>query len=298
LLATALGPNKTPITDADVLYEVSLDDGACAGTWSALALDPSTPACESAGEAWEAVGPGTDWPNVKAIRVKVTFNTPLGPAGTVDVQFDTVNIPDTADGASDGATAELAADYIAPEYAWGQFGVTYSDATRTAPLTLSPPKVGVTLANGAFSVSKQIAGVGTEFAPASFDAQVTCTIDYQDAYGESHTAPLTFDGSHPGTLMLHIDNGLAAEVTSVPLGAECQVVEAGAVGTYGEVSREYSDAEFTITAGEVPQVVLTNVYAAPPLPRTGLDVGTPLLAAVLFLLGGAVMLRIARLKRS
>jgi hypothetical protein len=299
LSVTALGPDKTPIPDTNVLYEVSLNDNACTGTWSALALDPATPACESVGETWTAVGPSTDWPNVKAIRVKVTFKTPLGPAGTVDVQFDTVNIPETAVGASDGANAELAADYTAAEYAWGQFGVIYSDATRTAPLTMSPPKVGVTLANGSFSVFKQIVGEGTEYAPASFDAKVTCTIDYQDAYGESHTAPLTFDGSHTGTLLLHIDNGLAAEVTSVPLGTECQVVEAGAVGAYGEVAREYTDAEFTIAAGVTPQVVLTNVYAAPPpLPRTGLDVGTPLLAAVLFLLGGAVMLRIARLKRS
>jgi hypothetical protein len=299
LLATAQGPDGEPIAgaDVDVEYEVSFDNDACTGTWTALASDPSTVACTSAGETWEAVDPGTDWPNVRAIRVKVTFNVPLGPAGTVDVRFDTVNVPETGVGAHGGARVEMAAENAA-DFAWGQFGVTYSDATRIAPLRLSPPKVGVTLASGSFSVLKQITGFGTEYAPSSFAARLACTIDYLDSYGEQHQAPLTFDGSAIGTLALETETGLTAEVNAVPLGAQCQVTEAGEVGEFGEESRYYTDNEFTISAAATPQVVLTNVYAAPQMPFSGAALGTPLLAAILFLLAGAALLRVAGAKRS
>ncbi|MDR1078266.1 MAG: DUF5979 domain-containing protein, partial [Propionibacteriaceae bacterium] len=302
LQATALDANGVVIPDLTVQFEVSYDLAACEGTWTSLSLDPTGTPCTSSGEIWEVVDPddlSVDWAGVRAVRVSLSFDpaSPLGPAGTVDIQFDTVNVPNSAVGAEDGAESETIIDVDLIDTAWVQYGATYQDATRLAPLTLSPPKVGLALATGAFSVQKLITGTGLELAPTSFEATLACSLPYTDAFGNQRSAPLRFNGQTDGRLTLSQDDDLAAEVTKVPLGSVCQIGEAGAVGAYGEIAREAVDAQFTVEAEVVNLTVLTNVYVAPVVPKTGSDQRPPYLA-LLCLVAGAVLVYAARVRRA
>ncbi|MDR1212848.1 MAG: hypothetical protein LBK54_01910 [Propionibacteriaceae bacterium] len=303
LQATALDANGVVIPGLTTEYEVSYNAVACQGAWTALGQDPTVTPCTSANEVWETVDPNdlsVDWTNVRAIRVSLSFDqaSPLGPAGTVDVQFDTVNVPNSAVGAEDGAEAETSASVDAVDAAWIQYGATYHDATRLAPLKLSPPKVGLALNTGSFSVQKLITGTGTEVAPASFEATLSCSLPYTDAFGNPRSAPLRFNGQTDGRLTLSQAADLKAEVTKVPLGSVCQIGEAGSVGAYGEISRSAEADQFTVEAGLVNQTVLTNVYVARAVPATGSDQRPPYLALLCLVAGVALVCAARRSRRT
>jgi hypothetical protein len=303
LQAVALDSAGQPIPDVVFTFEVSRDTLACQDSWSAMALDASLLPCSSAGETWETVDPDdpdVDWSTVRAIRVTALFSpaTPLGPAGTVDILFDTVNVPNSVVGAEDGAESEAFVEVDLVDFAWSQFGATYHDPNRPNPLRLSPNKVGLSLSTGSFTVQKLIEGPGAELAPASFEATLSCSLPYIDSTGVLRSASLRFNGQTDGRLTLSQADGLEAEVARVPLGAVCQVGEAGSVGEFGEVSRASEASNFTVVIGEVNQTILTNVYAARVVPRTGSTQGPPYLALLSLLAGLTLVYAARRVRRA
>jgi hypothetical protein len=239
---------------AVVVTEVTTTPDVCAGTWAGL---EGHAVCEQSGEAWAPVDDATDWSAVTGLRVHVDLRSSTAGAllsgQFVDVTFSTVNVL-AGDDVVDGVPAGTAADAVV---AWNQFGAKYRDQGSATWAKIAPPKMGVQVLTGPIEVRKVVEGPAGGFAPASFGADVVCTLD---------GAPVDLGAAE--TLTLDEGNGYVARVDGLPLGARCDVTESGEPGDHGETTRSgtvrlevdaAAGADGVVPAAQV--ATLTNTYA-------------------------------------
>ncbi|SKA81575.1 conserved repeat domain-containing protein [Agreia bicolorata] len=241
-----------------ITWQVTDAADVCVG--SGATAWPSDPTCAShpAASAWfDGAAFDGDWSTVTGIRVVLDFTSTAGqalaPGGSAQVLYRTVNAPATADEPDRAPVTVPVGDPIA----WNQFG---AQAVLSVGGTLSraPIKAGVVLDSGSLQVTKTITGEGAAFAPDSFQATVSCTVD---------GAPVQFVGG--GVVTLDGQNGYSTRVDGIPLGAHCAVSENGDEGAYGETTRAVAPSSVSIdvptdAAAEVPEAqrfAITNDYA-------------------------------------
>ncbi len=238
---------------ATVVTEVTTTASACAGTWAGLTTGA---VCEQSGEQWQPVDGSTDWDAVTALRVRVDLRTSAGGAllsgQHVDVTFSTVNVL-SADDVADGVPAGTAADDVV---AWNQFGVKYRDQGASDWKKIAPDRMGVEVLTGPLEVVKVVDGPAAALAPTVFAADLVCRLD-----------GVTLDLGAAASLTLDAANGYRARVDGIPVGARCDVTEAGVPGDRGEAVRSGAvsievDAPATDDGGVVGTQVatITNTY--------------------------------------
>ncbi|WP_309133937.1 DUF5979 domain-containing protein [Cellulomonas sp.] len=237
---------------ATVVTEVTTTAQPCVATWGGLT---TLAVCEQNGEEWQAVSDATDWSAVTGLRVRVDLRTSAAGAlrsgEHVDVTFSTRNVLATAD-APDGVPVTGADEVVAVN----QFGVKYRDTGASTWKKIAPATVGVRVPTGPLEVRKVVDGPAAGYAPDAFTATLACTFD---------GAPLDLGAA--AAVTLDAAGGFAARVDGVPVGAECQVTEDGAPGSFGETERDGvarvvvaapAAADGTVPAGQV--ATLTNTY--------------------------------------
>ncbi|MDN4613531.1 DUF5979 domain-containing protein [Leifsonia sp. F6_8S_P_1B] len=224
--------------------ELTPGAGTCpAGTWL-----PSS-----------ALGTTVDAAAVTGVKLVFDFSGAPGavlPAGgSLKVTYSTTNIPTTAAGDN---RAPVSAP-VTGVRAWDSFGFYPKYVSGSQPAGPQEPiKAGVILTGGPLQITKTVTGAAAGYAPKSFAANVSCTID-----------GVVVDLGGASTVTLSDANGYTARVEGIPVGAACAVTEQGAAGSYGESSRAVNPASVTIAsaagAGQpVPagqSVAITNDYA-------------------------------------
>ncbi|WP_158268795.1 DUF5979 domain-containing protein [Salinibacterium hongtaonis] len=204
-------------------WQVSTDSAVCVGTGAASAWGADS---TCAANTWVAeTAFAGDWADVTGIRVAYDFSATatgqLEPGASVTLLMRTVNEPLTA---ADQSRAPVSAP-VGPAVAWNQMGATATFVTSPV-MRRAPAKVGVALASGPLSVAKLIDGDAAAHAPSAFDVTVQCEI-----------AGVPVSLGSAAVLTLDASNSRAARIDGIPLGAECTVAEAGALGAYDETAR-------------------------------------------------------------
>ncbi|HRP99918.1 MAG TPA: hypothetical protein PK781_05605 [Terrimesophilobacter sp.] len=280
-------------------FEVTTDTAPCVGTGVGSAW-PSDLTC--AGNTWESLstysGSATD---VTGIRISLDFSTSvagvLPPGGSVHFLHRTINTPWTA---GDVPTAQA----IRPQLntgpslkAWNQVGAVATQAGTGAPLSRAPQRVGVQLLTGSAAVEKTVSGV-VSLAPNSVTADAVCTVPTGEP---GQRAPVDLATMS----LLTVPVGGTARLDGVPLGAECDFVESGALGHFGEAERTPSGPQTVqiVTAGAVADAVplaqsvsMNNRYAW--LASTGVEVREPIALGLTLLGLGVLVTLFSRRKRA
>lgn len=246
-------PQVTAPSGTTTVIEVTTSPGACTGTWSNLETQP---VCQQNGETWSVAGPGTNWPSVTGLRVKLDFRSTadgsLRAGQAVDITFSTTNVM-ASDLDSSGVRRSVPADDL---IAWNQHGVKFKYSGINTFRKIAPNRVGVHLRTGAVRIRKDLTGPAADYAPSEVRVNVTC---------EAGGVPLDLG---PGaTIRLSRSRDWQADVEGVPIsanGSSCTFTEDGAVGEFGETSR--SNTPVTIPVEEVadpadiPTETITNDY--------------------------------------
>lgn len=197
-------------TDADVCT------GAAGTAWNA----DST----CSGNVWIDLAAFTgDWSDVTGVRALFDFSTSvagsLAPGGSVSIEAQTINVPLSA-ASPDGAPTSAP---VGSEYAWNQNGAT-AVPTSGAPIQLAPLKAGVMLLSGPLEITKTVSGDAAQYAPESFPFTVGCTV-----------AGVPVDLGAQASVDVPTNDSVI--VTGIPIGADCDVTEAGDPGSNGETAR-------------------------------------------------------------
>jgi uncharacterized repeat protein (TIGR01451 family) len=258
-------------TGATFTWEVTTADDACIGSGKTTWNDDPTCANQPAKAQWTAGDSfAGDWAEVTAIRVVVDFagtaSHSLAPGGSVTVEYTTVNTPDAT------ASAVKTTPSTDRQFAWNQTGVT-AVTTLHSTISRAPSRTGVTVATGPLEIAKTTSGDATFLAPSEFDFDVSCTV-----------AGTTIDLGADATVS--VAGGSSAVIEGIPLGAECDIAETGALGAYGETGRTPSGSQKVsilsdvLASGATPAAQLVsfdNEYVAHPditLTKVGKLVGT------------------------
>lgn len=235
-------------------WQVSTDAAVCVGTGASSSWSTDS---TCAANTWvpEATFSG-DWADVTGIRVAYDFTGTatglLEPGAGVTLLMRTVNVPVSA---TDASLTPVTAP-VGTAVAWNQMGATAKFVT-SADMRRAPAKVGVTLASGPLSVTKLVDGDAAAHAPAAFDVNVVCEV-----------AGVPVNLGAAAVLTLDASNSLTNRIDGIPLGAECTVSEAGALGAYDETARSGDVTVLTIdTAASAADAVpatqtatITNTY--------------------------------------
>lgn len=268
--------------------EVTTTADACVGA-AAGSVWLTDPTCATTA-AWVPIGSfAGDRVDLTALRLTLTFPTPLPAGGSVELRYRTVNLPETA---AQPQLAPVDVPDTDPGLAWNQVGVTalLTDATTRS---VAPVQAGVMLLAGDLGVQKAVVGDVSQ-APAEFVFQVDCTVA-----GVALGLP---DG---GELTVTTADGLLGDIAAIPLGAECTIAETGVLGSFGESARDGDGTTVEIitpSGADIPAaqlVTVTNTYAPippdppDPIAPTGLDSEATRLAVALGMLllaaGGALL---------
>jgi hypothetical protein len=140
--------------------------------------------------------------------------------------------------------------------AWNSFGFypTYVSGSQPAG-PQEPIKAGVILTGGPLQLTKTVTGAAAQYAPTSFQADVSCTVGGV-AVALGAKASVTLSAA----------NQYTARIDGIPSGAECAIAEHGADGSYGESSRSVTPGTITIAAADatapVPAGRLQSVVSA------------------------------------
>ena len=249
------GLNFTAPAGTTITWQVTTAANVCLGIGATPAW-PTDPTCSThpAASQWtDSTAFTGDWTAVTGLRAVLDFTTTpggvLAPGASVSVLYRTVNTPATAT-ATDRAPVTLP---VTNAFAWNQFGAL-ATLTSGNPISRAPVKAGVTLTSGTLQVDKMVTGPAAAFAPAAFQADVACTI-----------AGVPIDLGASAALRLNAANSFSAQVSGIPLNADCTVVEHGQAGDYGEFSRTVTPGTVHITQPGLPVdpsqiVTITNDY--------------------------------------
>jgi hypothetical protein len=136
-------------------------------------------------------------------------------------------------------------------------------------LRRAPERVGVQLLVGSAAVVKTVSGL-LSLAPSEVTADASCTVPAGDGVTR---VPVELGAL--ATLTVPLPG--SARLDGIPLGAQCELVESGDVGEFGEVRRDPEGAQQVdiLVAGSssdpVPaaQLVTIDNHYAPREPATG-----------------------------
>lgn len=230
--------------DATHTVEVTTADAPCVGTGSGSDWNADRTCSQHPPPSeWSLLDEFTGDPAaITAIRVNIDFGTPLAPAGHVQLRFRTINEP-WAEG--DVPTAEAVVPELHPDgptqKAWNQVGVT-AGLVAGGSVSRAPAKTGVELHSGALEIAKDVEGA-TDFAPDSIPFELACTVP-------GSNGPVPVDLGDQDVIVVPT-NG-TARVDGLPLGATCDITEAGELGDFGE----------TVRTPDAPQTVhITDIVA-------------------------------------
>ncbi|UCR88106.1 DUF5979 domain-containing protein [Mycetocola spongiae] len=251
------------LAGAKMTWQVTTGTSVCTGpnsgsTWRA------NPTCEAS--TWidsDKFNLAEESDSITAIRVKYDFSGMTGgglaPNASASVDFQTINVP-RSDAFSDGAPVVAPVDGVV---AWNQAGAL-ANFVNNESLTRAPKVVGVRIQTGALAIAKQMVGEAAElYAPGFAGAAVQCRVP-SGLLAEDGTpafAKLTMPGN--GSYGLNTENEFARTITGLPLGALCDVTEAGERGLYGETRRGGGAQNVIIVNNEVTDlapIVLENTY--------------------------------------
>jgi len=271
--ASPRGSVYAPRFNGDIAYLPSAEAAGSAMSWfvttsATPCVKEITPGGSCPAGSWvpsSAVGSTVSAADVTAVKMVFDFSKTAGgvlPAGaSVKITYSTTNIPTTA--AGDGRAPVTAP--VSGVRAWNSFGFypTYASGSQPAG-PQEPIKAGVILTGGPLQVTKTVTGPAQQYAPTSFVADVSCTID-----------GVAVDLGAKKSLTLSAAGDYTARIDGIPTGAVCQTVEHGAKGSYGESTRTVTPSAVTIAAGDaaqpVPasqQVSIVNDYAVTSLTVT------------------------------
>jgi hypothetical protein len=253
-----------------VVVEVTTTPAPCVGT-GALSTWPTDVDC--AADAWQSLAGYTgDAADITGLRVTLDFTTTtagvLPPGGSVHFAYRTVNTPRQAGGVPTAEAVNPALNTGPSQRAWNQVGVA-ADLSTGGELRRAPERVGVQLLVGSAAVEKTVSGL-LSLAPAEVTADANCTVP-----GGTGGARVPVDLG--GLATLTVPTPGTARLDGIPLGAQCDFVESGELGDFGEVRRDPSGAQQVdiLVAGgagdAVPAAQLVTIanHYAPLLPGTG-----------------------------
>lgn len=250
----------TAPSGTDITIEVTQTPQACAGTWAGL---ESQAVCEQNGETWAVADAFTDWSQVTAFRLTVSFVSTtagmLSPGEFVDVTFSTSNVPASASNPA-GAPVEVP---VTQAFAWNQFGVKYLDTGASAYRKIAPARMGIQLPVGSLTLRKVVAGAYANEAPSSYSVNLQCSVA---------GAPLVM-GAY-GTVTLAQATAYEQTVSGLPQGSACDVTEADAKGATsvtfaGTDVVTLSGNSARVTVGSSIQVFTVTNHFASTLALTG-----------------------------
>ena len=273
-------------------------DGVPSGTVTTLMVSTAPTPCFGAGGAplwgtdplctdanWTPMlGFADDPAQITAIRVDMDFTgTSAGalmPGGSVHFLYRTINEPRVGTAPTDEAVVPALQGATNPR-AWDQVGVTAVRQDNGQRISRAPSRSGVQLVSGSLAVTKTVSGSaeGTAVAPSAFDFDLSCVVP--DGTGGTTAVDLASSAS------LSVPANGTARLDGVPLGAQCQIAEHGALGSFGESGRTPSSPQsVTISqqgtaADAVPAAQATsfdNSYTAADIVLTKQASATPLVA--------------------
>lgn len=247
--AAAPGTESVP-TGATTVWEVSTDAQACIGS-SAGSDWGTNPMCSTTTWVSGASYTGAR-EDITAVRWTVDFSGSAGgilaPGGTVELRFDTVNVPLVS---SDAISVAVP---VGDQIAWNQFGVV-ATPTSGALIRRAPVQTGVVAQAAALEVAKAVEGDAASFAPATFDVTLACTVPD----GEGSVAAVDMGSFR--TVSVPANDSIA--VDGIPLGATCIVDSETADGG---ATRTDLGASATLTSTEVAgEITVTNTFEGGPL---------------------------------
>ncbi|WP_461640546.1 DUF5979 domain-containing protein [Leucobacter sp. BZR 635] len=274
---------------ASYTVEVTENPAACVGTGGDGSLWASDPECAdttaNSANQWTPLASFTGAAhNVAGLRFQVDMTAqPLQPGGTILVEFETVNrVLDGAGaagtpGTSDAALRPTLAQFQEQQFAWNQNGVVGWGPTGVrVNLPAAPQRAGVTVKTDSLTLSKETTGLAQDRAPKSFDIELSCTVPSGSATGPERVA---LDLGEQARVTVP-KNG-SVTIDGMPVGADCSVREAGALGSYGENTRavdlspgvfpaadgQSADVQIREREGGPIEVLFVNGYAPiPPVP--------------------------------
>ncbi len=180
--------------------------------------------------------------NIKSFRITFEFagGSYFQPGQALETKlFTTTSVKSFTDGTS--------ADELRDpnQEAWNQAAVSATPVSGN-PVNRVASIVGLHIPVGSLVVEKKIAGGAKDFAAQSFTATATCTV-----------AGTKLD---PISVTLDKDNGYSVTIDNLPIGASCEIEEAG---TYLE-----SDSEISVdgVVSEGPATILIDSVATKTVP--------------------------------
>lgn len=270
---SARGSVYTPRFNGDLTFQPSASAAGAAMTWF-VTTDPKP--CADDITPGKSCAPGTWLPSSvlgvsiqpgQVTGVKMVFDFSGTATGTlaagaaVAVTYTSTNIPTTTAG-DDRAPVSAPVTGVR---AWNSFGFypTYVSGSQPAG-PQEPIKAGVILTGGPLEITKTVTGAGAQYAPTSFQADLSCTVGGV-AVGLGANASVTLSAA----------NQYTARIDGIPTGAQCAIAEHGANGSYGESSRSVTPGTAVITAADatapVPagqRIAIVNDYGTTDLTVT------------------------------
>ncbi|MBW8872178.1 MAG: hypothetical protein JF618_08455, partial [Leifsonia sp.] len=250
--SSARGSVYTPRFNGDLTFVPSADAAGATMTWYVTTAakpcaDDITPGKSCAPGSWlpsSQVGSTIQAADVTGVKMVFDFTGTatgtLAAGAAVKVTYTSTNVPTTT-----------ANDHRAPVdapvtgvRAWNSFGFypTYVSGSQPAG-PQEPIKAGVILTGGPLQITKTVTGAAAQYAPTSFQADVSCTVGGV-AVGLGANAAVTLSAA----------NQYTARIDGIPTGAQCAIVEHGTDGSYGEASRSVTPGTVTITAADAAPV--------------------------------------------
>ncbi|MDR6972050.1 DUF5979 domain-containing protein [Leifsonia shinshuensis] len=264
------GSVYTPRFNGDLTFLPSVDAAGATMSWFVTtAAKPCaadiTPGQSCPAGSWlpaSQLGSGIQAADVTGLKMVFDFSGTatgtLAAGATVKVTYTSTNIPTTAAG---DHRAPVSAPVTAVR-AWNSFGFypTYVSGSQPAG-PQEPIKAGVILTGGPLQITKTVTGAAAQYAPASFQADVSCTV-----------GGVAVDLGTNASVTLSAANQYTARIDGIPTGAQCAVTEHGSAGSYGESSRSVTPGSVTIAAADatapVPaaqKVAIVNDYGTADL---------------------------------
>ncbi|MBO1901688.1 LPXTG cell wall anchor domain-containing protein [Leucobacter weissii] len=220
---------------AEYTIDVTTNPTACVGPVPGESLWVADPECSDSatnpGNVWTPLSDYTgDVQDIAGLRIDVDLSSePLQPAGSVVVEFETVN---RVLGTGAHGLEPSLAQFEDRQFAWNQNGVIGWDTLgNRVNLPAAPQRAGVTVQTGSLEISKTVLGDGAEHAPDSFAVELECTVP--SGVADPERVPLDLGDRAE----LEVPNGGSVAVTGIPIGADCSARESGAVGAHGETGR-------------------------------------------------------------
>ena len=250
---------------ASYTAEVTTNAAACVGSTPGKSLWGADPECADAtanpANVWTPLESFSgDAADVTGLRFRVDMTaTPLQPGEKVLVEFETVN---RVVGGSAGALRPTLEQFTDPQFAWNQHGVVgWGTNGVRVNLPAAPQRAGVTVKTGSLEVSKVVTGLGADRAPESFTIDLSCTVPSGAAGGPERVA---LDLGEQAKLTVPRDGSVT--VSGIPVGANCSVSEAGALGTFGENVRaiDLGEGVFPTADGSSAEVLVRERVEAAP----------------------------------